>query len=199
MTALPGRQCGDCKVCCTALQIEDPALHKKAGVTCRHLSAGGCGIYDSRPGTCREFLCGWRLFAALDDDWRPDISGVLVMRKAPDALPEAWRGPGFGVHLAITGGEAASARPGLAEYVLALMRQGIAVSMSAASPTTLLNDHMEPGDLESVRARLVAVWRLLAAARWRWKPLMVVPLYRLQMDRLHHQAERKSRSINRIG
>jgi hypothetical protein len=192
MTALAGRQCGACTVCCTALQIDDPALHKKAGVTCRHLTAGGCGIYDSRPGTCREFLCGWRLFAELDDDWRPDISGLLVMRKAPDELPAAWRGPGFGVHLAITGGDAAIARPGLADYVLALMHQGVAVSMSAASPTALLNDHLDPGDRESMRQGLMAVWRLLAAARWRWKPLMVMPLYRLELHRLRHLAARKS-------
>jgi hypothetical protein len=49
---------------------------------------------------CQQFLCGWRLFDELDDDWRPDLSGVLVMRKAPAELPAAlaeralWRASG---------------------------------------------------------------------------------------------------------
>lgn len=191
MTALAARQCGPCTACCTELQIEAPELHKKAGVRCPHL-AKGCGIYETRPGVCREFLCGWRLFAELTDDWRPDLSGVLAMRKAPQELPAQWQGAGFGIHLAVTGGEAAITRPGFAEYVVGLMHRGVAVSMSAASPVTLVNDHMDAHDVEAARIRLVEIWRLLHAARWRAKPLMLLPLYRLQLDRLRHQSAKNT-------
>jgi hypothetical protein len=192
MTALAARQCGPCTACCTELQIEDQALHKKAGVCCPYLTTAGCGIYETRPGVCREFLCGWRLFAELDDSWRPDLSGVLAMRKAPQELPPRWQAAGFGVHFAVTGGEAAITRPGFAEYVVRLMRQGVAVSMSAASPVTLVNDHMDAHDVETARTRLVEIWRLLQAARWRAKPLMLLPLYRLQLDRLRHQSAKNT-------
>jgi hypothetical protein len=87
VTALDERACGPCTVCCVVLKIEAPELRKKAQTPCRHLTGRGCGIYAARPGVCQKFLCGWRLFAELEDDWRPDLSGVLVMRKAPAELP----------------------------------------------------------------------------------------------------------------
>jgi hypothetical protein len=124
------------------LKIEAPQLRKKAQTPCRHLISTGCGIYAARPGVCRQFLCGWRLFAELEDDWRPDLSGVLMMRKAPAELPAAWRGAPYGVHLDVTGGEAAITRAGFADYVARLMTQGIPVFLSAASPSTLVNEHL---------------------------------------------------------
>ena len=65
----------------------------------------------ARPPVCRQFLCGWRLFEEMGDDWRPDLSGVLALRKAPDELPPAWRTAPYGVHLVILGGEAAMLAP----------------------------------------------------------------------------------------
>ena len=73
-----GRGCGTCAVCCTALKIDDPALTKEAGVLCGHLTATGCGVYETRPAACRTFYCGWRYLPALDPSWRPDRSGVLI-------------------------------------------------------------------------------------------------------------------------
>src|SRR5262249_34203215 len=116
MTALNKRACGPCTVCCTVLKIDTPQLRKPADTPCKHLCATGCGIYEARPPVCQQFLCGWRLFAELGDDWRPDLSGVLVMRKAPAELPPAWQSAAYGVELAITGGEKAVRRPGFAEY-----------------------------------------------------------------------------------
>jgi len=190
VTALAKRQCGPCTACCTELQIEAPELHKKAGVRCSHLAAG-CSIYESRPGVCREFLCGWRLFAELTDDWRPDLSGVMMMRKAPGELPPAWEGAVFGIQLVIVGGEAAIQRPGFAEYVVQQLAKGVPLAMSAASPATMLNEHMDPGPADQARARLLEIYRLLRAARWRAKPLMLLPLYKLQLDRARHLMAKK--------
>lgn len=74
---VPGRECGDCTVCCTVMAIDKPEIQKEAGVTCRHC-VGGCTIYATRPPLCRDYYCGWRQLPILDDDWRPDRSGVYV-------------------------------------------------------------------------------------------------------------------------
>ncbi len=55
------RVCGPCQVCCQVPTIDDPALQKLPGYRCEHaLPHCGCGIYDTRPRTCRDFFCGWR-------------------------------------------------------------------------------------------------------------------------------------------
>jgi hypothetical protein len=76
---VPGRACGPCNVCCVALTIDDPALQKPQGYRCRHsLPDNGCGIYETRPQTCRTFYCGWRRLKWVRETLRPDSSGVLV-------------------------------------------------------------------------------------------------------------------------
>jgi hypothetical protein len=192
VTALDERACGPCTVCCVVLKIEAPELHKKAQTPCRHLTSTGCGIYAARPEVCQQFLCGWRLFGELDDDWRPDLSGVLVIRKAPAELPAAWRGAPYGIHLDITGGEAAIIRAGFADYVARLMTQGIPVFLSAASPSTLVNEHLDAAhDIPGLRQKLLAIYALLHAARWEKGVLrMLGPLYRLQLDRQRRKAKK---------
>ena len=73
-----GRECGDCKVCCIVPPIDEPEIQKPTNSTCRHRSVSGCDIYENRPAPCRSYFCGWRRLAFLDDDWRPDKSGVLI-------------------------------------------------------------------------------------------------------------------------
>jgi len=188
MNPVKGRACGDCTACCVELKVETPEFRKKAQAPCADLTTKGCGIYDSRFPICRQFLCGWRLFADLGDAWRPDRSGVLVMRKAPSELPAAYHAPGFGVELAVFGGEDAVTRPGFAEYVAGLLARGVAVQMSAHSPSTIVNEHLDAAragaDLPGLRDRLLGLYRLLHAARWsRGKLAQILPLYRLQLDR----------------
>lgn len=74
---VPGRACGECTVCCTAMAVDNPQFQKEAGVTCKHCR-GSCTIYETRPQLCRDFHCGWRQLPILDDGWRPDRSGVFV-------------------------------------------------------------------------------------------------------------------------
>lgn len=77
MTLIPGRDCGACTVCCTVMTINKPEIQKESGVTCRHCTAGGCAIYDSRPPVCRAWYCAWRTVDIFDAAWRPDMSGVM--------------------------------------------------------------------------------------------------------------------------
>jgi hypothetical protein len=199
MTILAKRRCDSCTVCCTELKIETPEFRKPANRTCKHLCATGCGIYESRPPVCQEFLCGWRLFPELTDEWRPDLSGVLVMRKAPPELPQAWQNASHGVELAIIGGEAAISRPGVAEYIASLLTKNIPVFLSAVSPSTLLNEHMDQAiSLPALRLKLVQLYGLLHAARWkRGKFFMLVPLYRLLLDRQRVLAQKSINKSNR--
>jgi hypothetical protein len=86
LSLVPGRQCGDCTVCCTVMAIDKPEIQKEAAVTCRHCTASGCAIYQSRPNLCRDYHCGWRQLPILDDDWRPDRSGVFVEVEAIEGM-----------------------------------------------------------------------------------------------------------------
>ena len=192
MTTLAKRRCDSCTVCCTELKIETAEFRKPANTPCPHLCATGCGIYETRPPVCQQFLCGWRLFPELTDDWRPDLSGVLVMRKAPAELPPAWQGAPYGVELTITGGEAAVRRAGVAEYAANLLAKNIPVFLSASSPSTLLNEHVDRGaGLPALRQKLLQLYGLLHAARWkRGKLMMLLPLYRLLLDRQRFLAQK---------
>lgn len=83
-TSLLLRGCGDCRACCTPLAITE--LRKPAGVPCPHIDPNGkhgcCGIYETRPRSCAEYFCAWRLGGTSDDDERPDRSGVVFTSKA---------------------------------------------------------------------------------------------------------------------
>ena len=73
------RECGSCNVCCVALTINDAELQKPQGIRCSHAQRdGSCAIYATRPGTCRDFYCGWRQLKWVPKTLRPDQSGVLV-------------------------------------------------------------------------------------------------------------------------
>ena len=77
MTLIPGRDCGECTVCCVAPSIDKPEIQKLSGAACRHCTGAGCAIYETRPPVCRSFYCAWRSVDIFDEDWRPDRSGVM--------------------------------------------------------------------------------------------------------------------------
>ncbi len=118
---IPGRDCGTCTVCCVELTIDDPELQKVQGYRCKNLVAsGGCGIYATRPGTCRRYECGWRLLKWVRAELRPDRSGVLI------GLQQSDNELGISVNLLTN---AALRAEGLAET--------IAAAVSAGKPVTL--------------------------------------------------------------
>jgi hypothetical protein len=86
---LTRRSCGGCVECCVALHVDLPELQKPPGVPCRHLTGGGCGIYDSRPSLCRVWHCLWRRTLAFPDLARPDRCGVIFSLQPVYDLP--WR------------------------------------------------------------------------------------------------------------
>jgi hypothetical protein len=153
----PRTDCGGCTVCCTALPIEEEEFAKPSGITCRHCTGIGCGIYAARYEICRTFLCGWLLLPGLDESWRPDRSGILIRFIARDDLPEEFRAAGTGIHFTVLGGEASISRPGFADYVATLVRRDMAVWLSADSPRTLVNSYLKPLALAHDQAGLVAM------------------------------------------
>ncbi len=96
MTA-PGRECGDCTLCCKVMAIEQ--LAKPVSAWCPHCKPGhGCRIYPERPDECHSFNCMWLVNDRLDERWRPSKS-KLVLTTSDDGIevrcdpgfPDAWR------------------------------------------------------------------------------------------------------------
>jgi hypothetical protein len=129
---VPGRDCGDCNVCCVALTIDDPALQKVQGFRCRNtLPDKTCTIYDSRPRTCRVFFCGYRRLKWVKDTLRPDQSDVLVnlqYENKPGETPVR-----MGVTFTLLTAAAVKAE-GLAESVAAAVSAGVPVYVQIPGP-----------------------------------------------------------------
>jgi hypothetical protein len=97
--ASTSRHCGSCTLCCKVLSVEQ--LSKPNGQWCAHCAqARGCAIYPTRPDECRRFSCGYLLWPALGEHWRPARSKLVVALK-PEGMeiivhvdpgaPSAWR------------------------------------------------------------------------------------------------------------
>lgn len=128
---VPGRECGNCNACCVELTIQDPELRKAQGIRCHHARPDNrCGIYDTRPGTCRTFNCGWRRFAWVAPGLRPDQSGILIsmgVRSKPGGAKEQ-------VVAFTIMGEGGLAAEGLAESVAAAVAAEIPVFLRVPGP-----------------------------------------------------------------
>ncbi len=181
------KSCGACNLCCIELPINTPELQKKAQTPCSHLTEKGCGIYATRFPICRQFLCGWRLFPELGEEWRPDLSGIMIVQVAQKDLPEIYRAAGHGMQFLVLGGEAAVTRPGVAEYVADQVSRGVAVYLTADTPRALVNEYLPAAaanDLPAVRRIILHLYRLLMAARAKKNVLAMLPLfYRLHVEK----------------
>lgn len=82
-TYTPGntRTCGECTRCCTHLRVDEIA--KPDWTPCKHLCAKGCGVYETRPPSCRVWRCVW-LQGHFGEGARPDKIGVVVTAKEDD-------------------------------------------------------------------------------------------------------------------
>ena len=126
MTAAPGKACGTCTMCCSALEIAE--LKKPAGPLCVNCRlGGGCAIYADRPQVCRDFECEWLTRRDLARRFRPDLVGVILMEDAdsdeyravcPPERPMAWRQPQIFAHLVATAksGRVVVAKSGLMSW-----------------------------------------------------------------------------------
>ena len=123
---LAGRKCGECTVCCTAMAIDKPEIQKEAGVTCRHCR-GGCTIQDHWPSLCRDYFCGWRRLKIMDDNWRPDRSGVLAEVEQ--------EGGNISVNLVLVANPLKTIRqPWFIDFVTYCVRNGVHLSLGIPGP-----------------------------------------------------------------
>lgn len=94
---IPDRACGPCTLCCELPDIDE--LDKPANELCGHCTRDvGCRAYQTRPATCRAFLCAWRTDEGLGAHWDPRVSHMMVYRQGPQftvlvdpRYPRAWR------------------------------------------------------------------------------------------------------------
>jgi len=131
-TLVQGRECGFCTVCCSATKIDAPEFKKPAGILCQHCNGRGCTIHDTRPRVCRDFFCGWWVLPQLDEDWRPDKSGVLILPRTEN-LPDGYASR-EGFQLFVLGEDASIRRPGFVELVMGFVASRIAVYLLVAGP-----------------------------------------------------------------
>jgi hypothetical protein len=77
---LSDHPCGECKACCTVKQVAE--IVKPEGVACQHLCEKGCGIYKTKPKSCSDYNCIWRVglfdfMGELGAEFRPDKCGLV--------------------------------------------------------------------------------------------------------------------------
>jgi hypothetical protein len=79
------RECGDCSLCCKVLRI--PELEKPRHEWCPHIVLKrGCGIYDDRPPSCRNFVCLWLLDERFDEQWKPSKCKMVMVAERPHQI-----------------------------------------------------------------------------------------------------------------
>jgi hypothetical protein len=97
---VPGKSCGSCTKCCKVMGI--PELKKRPWDQCSHVAAGiGCKIYSERPGSCRQFICGWLLDPYMGPELKPENCHVVFYQRGDQHIvgtcdadyPDAWRKP----------------------------------------------------------------------------------------------------------
>lgn len=184
MSPIPSRECGNCTVCCKVLPIRSPELNKTSHVLCKHCDEGqGCRIYETRPVLCRNYYCGWRMWDALPDDWRPDKSGVFVDRVkflsgAEGEIPPQYD-KRFMVQLLLLRAAAIDG-PHFAEVLWTLVHGGIPVFLGICGPPgfqnalVFLNEAVKEAVARRDRAAIVALARQAAAtaSAHRCEPLL---------------------------
>lgn len=82
---MDARTCGECTLCCKLMGV--PELKKSSAEWCGDCVQGkGCGVYEERPQSCRNFQCFWLMDDAFPDDFRPDRIGALAASNdSPDS------------------------------------------------------------------------------------------------------------------
>lgn len=80
IAASPDRSCGDCRLCCKVLGIQQ--LAKAPFTWCSHACSKGCAIYAGRPEECRSYACSWLAGTFREED-RPDRSRLVVHVLSP--------------------------------------------------------------------------------------------------------------------
>jgi hypothetical protein len=93
--------CDGCTLCCKLIAVEE--IRKPRNQWCPDCRKGkGCGVYDTRPKACREFLCVWldaqdkdKSAAIFGPDTKPDKCGVVIIAGADGRTAFAHVDPGY--------------------------------------------------------------------------------------------------------
>lgn len=148
MKLVPNRDCEECTACCHHIPINQDDFVKLANTDCIHLAAdGGCSIYQTRPATCAGWYCAWRYMPGLGDNWRPDISGVL-MDFTTDLIPDEFRGK-QGVVLKVINKEKFFNNHQLTQYVAQIVERKLPIFLAFgldpkySAVSILLNNHVQ--------------------------------------------------------
>lgn len=72
---MTGRNCDGCTMCCKLMRVGEKAPMQ----WCEHCTIGtGCSIYETRPGECRTFHCGFLRMGQVGEEWRPSVSKMVI-------------------------------------------------------------------------------------------------------------------------
>lgn len=73
-------ECGECRLCCKLMRIHE--LDKPPYTWCGNACSKGCGIYEDRPQSCREFECIWLgsqgTNHAMAVEFKPSVCGAVM-------------------------------------------------------------------------------------------------------------------------
>ena len=86
-------------MCCKLLPVHE--LNKPAARWCVHAVKGdGCGVYETRPQSCRTYRCRWLDDPMLTPAWKPErckftlsdgVDGRALWINVDPSFPNAWR------------------------------------------------------------------------------------------------------------
>ncbi len=87
---VPGRECGECHMCCDLLTPDRTKRKRATDTPCPNYSRrDGCALQDHRPPACATWHCAWRELEWLPDECRPDRFGMMLTVERDPAHPEA--------------------------------------------------------------------------------------------------------------
>ena len=87
---VPGRECGDCHMCCDLLTPDRTRRKRPADQPCPNYSRrNGCAIRERRPPACASWHCAWREIDWLPDECRPDRFGLMFTLERDAKNPDA--------------------------------------------------------------------------------------------------------------
>lgn len=144
------------------MPIVTEELVKPTNLTCPHCKDGaGCTVYDARPETCAEWLCGWKVMPQIPADFRPFESGLVF--RIEEMLDDE-------ITVTILDPRPKLASPAFAKLIFAWHEAGIVLHLEAVGPPGFypvrkaMNELVESAGEDAARLAesILAAWEALA-------------------------------------